>query len=62
MSNELHPWRDDDHPETKVFYACCSNETCRWEEDEYRSEQEDCPSECPQCGADTTIIEEWQGA
>ena len=49
-------WRDDEKPETKVFWSLCLEDGCEWESESYDNET-DCPNECGECGSDDVRVE-----
>jgi hypothetical protein len=52
----MERWNEPE--EYKVWYAECDSK-CGWDDEENHGSEEECASECPECGASTTITQDW---
>ena len=59
--NERDVRRDDDYPESRVYFATCCQ--CEWESEITYGTHEEAenasPDECPACGGDLVIGSDW---
>lgn len=49
----------DEPPEYMVFYAVCLGADCGWDDECNHLSAEDCATECPECGGEVEINQDW---